>query len=182
MFRINLLEIPETGRDWTLNRRTGELNEVFKELIGDEAYEVTFTVTPLDRGTFQLVGTIKTAVPEGCSRCGEDFTWAVSENFKEMLLPGLDQPRNSQYAKVNHLSDQNNEGPSVFEYDGNHVNMGEYLHEIVALSLPSVPAPAVQSDGKCSLCQVNVKAKNFGYSEELPNKENPFAALKGWKN
>lgn len=182
MFRINLTEIPEQGRDWTINRQSGELTEVLKDLIQDSNYLAEFSLRPLGNGSFDLQGQIRTSLPEDCSRCGLDFLWPVNEKFRELLLPGFDQPRNAKSSRPNHLSDLNNEGPSVQEYHGHHFDMGEYLHEVVAISLPSVPAPPETPEGKCSTCDRLVRGQDFGYDEEFEKKESPFVVLKGLKS
>lgn len=181
MFRINLTEIPNEGRDWSLNRKTGELNEVLRDLIDDSDYVTQFSIRPLQSGTFEMVGSIQTAMPEACSRCGLDFVWPVSESFRELLLPEVPTERTGHFAKANHISDHNNEGPSVAEYQGHHFNMGEYLHELVALSLPPVPAPPEDREGNCTTCHIQVRGKTFSYEEEIEKKESPFAALRNWK-
>lgn len=182
MFQIHLNEIPDEGREWTLNRQSGELNAILADLIQDSNYLAQFQIRPLDGGTFELQGRIQTTLPEACSRCGLDFKWPVNESFRELLLPEIPAERNSQYARANHVSDHNNEGPSVAEYQGHTFQMGDYLHEIVALSLPSVPAPPVQADGKCSSCLVDVRGKSFGYDEPMEKRESPFAVLRTLKN
>lgn len=182
MFQIHLNEIPDDGRDWQLTRKSGELNKILEDLIQDSPYIAEFTIRPLDAGTYELSGTIKTTHPEDCSRCGLEFKWPVSERFRELLIPEIPPERNSQYAKANHLSDHNDSGPSVAEYQGNTFQMGEYLHEIIALSLPTVPAPPVEKDGKCSTCLVNVRGKSFGYDEPMEVRESPFAVLRTLKN
>lgn len=175
--RINLNEIPDEGREWIVNRRTAELNEVLRDLIQSEDYEAKFTVRPLPSATYDLQGTIRTKMPEDCSRCGQDFKWAVNEIFKELLMPELDQPRNSHFAKPNHVSDMTNEGPSVAGYRGQQFDIGEYLHEVVALSLPTVPAPPEDTEGRCSTCKIMVRGCTFGFEEKVEIKSNPFAIL-----
>ena len=113
MFQIHLNEIPDDGREWQLTRQSGELNQILGDLIQDSSYLAEFMIRPLDAGTYELTGTIKTTLPEDCSRCGLDFKWPVNERFRELLIPEIPPERNSQYAKANHISDHNNEGPSV---------------------------------------------------------------------
>lgn len=182
MFQINLTEIPDEGRDWTLNRQTGELNEVLRDLIQDSNYLAQFSIRPLAAGTYELVGTVKSTVPEACSRCGLDFKWPVEERFREMLIPEIIPERNEHFAKANHISDHNNAGPSVAEYQGHHFQMGDYLHEIIGLALPTVPAPPVDADGKCGTCLIDVRGKSFGYEEQMEKPVSPFAVLRQLKN
>jgi uncharacterized protein len=178
---INLHEIPQEGQSWILNRNTGELNEILRDLIGNIPFTAEFTILPLQPGTFDLKGFIRTEIPESCSRCGQDFQFQVNQSFHELLMPELGTPRDAKFAKANHYSDQTNEGPSVVEYLGNQFNAGEYFHEIVALSEPANPAPEEDEQGRCRLCLIPVKNQSFGYEEPMPEKESPFAVLKKMK-
>lgn len=179
--KINLLEIPQEGKSFTCNTQTGELTEVLKDLIGSTPHQTEFVIRPLQAGTFELTGFVQTQVPDQCSRCGLDFNLRVDEMFREMLIPELDQPRNSSYAKANHFSDMKTEGPSVVEYQGHHFDLGEYIHEVIGLSQPYSAAPEADSKGDCSLCKVNLKEKNFNYDEDFETPVSPFAALKNIK-
>jgi uncharacterized protein len=176
--KINLLEIPPEGQTWILNRKTSELNESLRDLVGETPYSVEFTILPLNPGTFDLRGTIQTELPEDCSRCGLDFTFKVSTSFHELLMPELDTPRDAKFAKANHYSDQLHQGPDVVEYQGNHFLVGEYMHEVVALAEPFNPAPEQDSEGNCRLCKIPVKDQLFSFEEKLPAPETPFAVLK----
>ena len=178
---INLLEIPDNGKSYTCNRRTAELNEVLQDLIGDIPHEAEFTIRPLNSGTFELIGHIKTEAPDQCSRCGIDIRFKIEEKFKEMMLPELDQPRNTTYSKANHFSEMVNDDLSVVDYSGHHFNMGEYLHEVVGLAIPFNPAPELSAKGDCSLCLKPIQDSGFSYSEEIEEPESPFSVLKGIK-
>lgn len=179
---INLLEIPSEGKSFQVNRKTGELNSILADLIGQSDFESEFTIRPLQGGTFELTGSIRTQLPEDCSRCGLDFQMPINEKFRELLLPVQSVPRNSKFAKANHVSDMNGQGPEVYEYEGHHFNAGEYLHEVVAISEPFTPAPPCNAQGECSLCKKPVQNQKFGYEDpgfEKPT--SPFDALKNIK-
>ncbi len=181
--RINLTEIPEDGRSWDITSKTGELNDALIDLTGPDCkYVVQFTIKPMQSGTFDMTGSIKTSLPELCSRCGEGFKWAVSEKFHELLLPAIAQPRNSSYAKPNHVSDLNETGLSTAEYHGNLFDVGEYLHEVVAISIPLIPAPPKDENGRCAECKVPVPNQVFKYDEEMEVVTNPFVVLKNLKD
>jgi uncharacterized protein len=179
---INLLEIPAEGKLYICNQKTGDLNADLRDLIGKTPYQTEFTIRPLQAGTFELTGFIKTSLHEDCSRCGIDFELAVDQKIKEMLIPEQELPRNSKFAKANHVSDMHNDGPSVYEYQGHHFNAGEYFHEIVAMSEPYTPAPACTSDGNCSVCKKPVSDEKFSYEDPgFEEPVSPFADLKNIK-
>jgi uncharacterized protein len=180
---INLNEIPSEGRQFICNTQTGDLNESLRDLIGSTPHEADFFIRPFPNGTFQMKGTIKTQMDEDCSRCGIDFKHQLSEKFEELLIPKLDAPRGTKFSKVNHLSDLHEEGrPSVTEYEGNHFNVGEYLHEVIAMAVPMIPAPPEDKDGNCSLCQKKVRGVLFRYEDQgFEKPTSPFEALKKLK-
>ena len=181
--KINLTDIPEEGRSYIWNSQTGEVTAVLADLIGKATYQTEFFIKPITSRDFELTGTIKTALPEQCSRCGIDFNFPVNEKFHEILIPKQSQPRGGKYSKVNHVSDLPDSGPESVEYDGQHFDMGEYLHEVVALAAPFNPAGPENEDGNCSICEIPVKGRSFSYNEEMPveKPQNPFAALKNIK-
>lgn len=180
--RINLLEIPEEGKLFVCNQNTSEMNETLKDLIGKTPYQTEFYIRPLSSGAFELKGFIKTETMELCSRCGIDFKMKIDEEFTEMLMPNLDQPRDAKYAKANHVSDMENSGPSVYEYSGHHFDAGEYVHEVIAISEPMTPCPPKNAKGDCSVCLKPVDDKPFSYEDKgFEGPKSPFAALKNIK-
>lgn len=179
---INLLEIPEEGKTFVCNRNTSELNEVLADLIGNKPYTAEFSIRPLQTGTFELVGFIRTELPEDCSRCGLDFQMPLEEKFRDLLIPEQSVPRNSKFAKANHVSDMSGQGPEVVEYQGHHFNAGEFFHSVIGLAEPFIPAPPCDAQGQCTVCKKNVTAEKFGYEDPGFEKPvSPFAALKNIK-
>lgn len=181
LMKINLQEIPEDGKLFVVNNKTKELNEILKDLIGDRPHHAEFYIRPIGTTQFELKGFIKTELPEQCSRCGIDFQFNINEKFQELLIPGMEDPRNAHYSKANHISDLKEDNPSVHEYQGHIFQAGEYLHEIVALTEPLNPAPPANDKDDCSLCNISLKNHTFSYEEEMEKPESPFAGLKGLK-
>lgn len=182
--KINLSDIPENGRDYSWTRKSKELDQVLADLIHKNPYEVTFHLRPMNNRDFELTGHLKTSTEEQCSRCGIDFKFNIMEKFHSVLIPEQPQDRVGKYARVNHISESNESGPSVAEYPSNFMfDMGEYFHEVIALAVPFNPAPEEDSQGNCRECKIPVREKEFNYNEELPkdDKPNPFAVLKNIK-
>lgn len=181
--KIKLTDIPQEGKNFTWSNQTGELNKVLSDLIDYSPYQTDFYIHPLNHRDFQLTGKIQTALPEQCSHCGDDFQFTVSEKFNAIITPKLHQPRGGKYSKTNHVSDSD-DGPVSAEYENMVFDMGEFIHEVVAIAIPPNPAPKEDCDGNCSHCGVKVDGHNFGYSEEMPVEEakpNPFSTLKNLK-
>lgn len=181
--RINLIDIPEEGKQFTFSDSTGELNPMLFDLLGEESYTAELFIRPINHRDFEMTGSIRTGCKEICSRCGDDFRLKIMEKFHEILIPPQPQDRQGKYAKANHLSETREEGPSVVEYEGNGTfNIGEYLHEVAGIAIPFNPAPPIDEKENCSLCHLNVKNHDFGYDEgKKVEKSQPFASLKNLK-
>ncbi|MBO9668216.1 MAG: DUF177 domain-containing protein, partial [Bdellovibrio sp.] len=156
---------------------------VLADLVGKNPYETEFFIRPLNSKDFELTGKIATKVPEQCSRCGTDIAFPIDEKFKEILIPKQDQPRGGKYAKVNHVSDLPEGGPDFCEYEGQHFDMGEYLHEVVALAIPYNPVCPKTDNPECTIYTNPEPEQGVIYNEEMPTEkpESPFAALKNLK-
>lgn len=182
--KIRLRDIPEEGKSFSWNRQTAELNAILADLIGTTPHKAEFFIRPMNHRDFEMNGFIQTEAPDQCSRCGIDFNFKINQSFREILIPHQPEDRTGRYARVNHLSDVVDAGPSVCEYGSDEqFDMGEYLHEQIAISVPFNPAPEETPEGDCRLCGIKVKGKTFGYTEEMPEEkpESPFAALKNLK-
>lgn len=181
--KINLADIPEDGRSFNWNTQTGEINNIISDLIGKNQYEASFHIKPITSKDFELTGSIISKLPEQCSRCGIDFAFPINQKFHEILIPRQSQPRGGKYSKVNHVSDLPDSGTDSVEYDGQHFDMGEYLHEVIALAIPFNPAGPEDAEGNCIICEIPVKDRTFNYDEQMPEEkpQNPFSALKNIK-
>jgi uncharacterized protein len=181
---IRLHEIPEEGKSYKYNTKTAELNKVLNDLIGQEQYETEFTIRPINSKNYELIGFIKTKTNELCSRCGIDFKFNVNARFKEILIAKSPEDRKGKYAKVNHVSDSPEISSDFAEYNPDFTfDIGEYLHEQVAICIPFNPAPQQNDNGDCSDCGDYVLNKTFSYDEQIPEEkpQSPFKALKNLK-
>lgn len=182
--KIRLNEISEDGKSFVWTRETAELNQILTDLIEDQPYVAEFFIKPINHRDYELMGSIKTTIPEECSRCALDFNFGVDAKFLEILIPHQPEDRTGRYTKVNHISESEQEGPGATEYAADATfDMGEFLHEQVAIALPFNPAPPENKDGNCSLCLVKVRGRHFDYVEHMPEEkpQNPFSALKDLK-
>lgn len=181
--KINLAEIPEDGLTYVWTNQTGEITAVMADLIDKEAYTAEFTIRPLNSKDFDMTGKISTKLPCQCSRCGSDMKLPMNEKFHEILIPKQDQPRGGKYAKVNHVSDIPEGDTDFCEYEGQHFDMGEYLHEVIALGTPFNPVCPKADNPECSIYTNPEPEHGVIYDEEMPAEkpESPFAALKNLK-
>lgn len=181
MVKICLLEIPSEGRDYFYSKTSGELNAELQDLIGKENYEIALRIEPLQQSTYLIKGTIKTQTQLDCSRCGEGFAFAIEKSLKEFVLP---KSARSEAHEGHFARNLNHEGEDAevthTEYEGQNLNLGEFLHEVIALELPVYPSPKIDCLGHCVVCKKDVQSTSFGYDEAIEQspRQSPFAALK----
>lgn len=181
--KINLAEIPEEGKSFLVNNKTAELKAILKDLIGDMPHKAEFFIKPLNARDFELSGEIETELPSECSRCALDFNLRLKTPFRGIIIPRQEDDRTGHYTKPNHVSETLTDGPATVEHDALVFDMGEYLHEAVAIATPFNPVGPENEKGDCSVCGIHVRGRSFGYEEVMPieKPESPFAALKNIK-
>ncbi len=185
---IQMHEVPAEGREWNLDQSHKELSTTLRDLLGPQKFTVQLILTPISPGTYQLRGSLQTQVDEQCSRCGDDFNLTLNEKFQHILMPRLELARDAKVAKTNHYSDLHEESNAdsdavsdTVEYEGNSFAAGEFLHELIALAIPPIPAPAVDTQGNCTHCKLDVKNRSFSFSDQMEEPPHPFANLKSIK-
>lgn len=182
--KINLHDIPEEGKSFLYSHNNHSLKLALNDLLKDSHFETEFTIRPINNRDFEMIGFFKSHAPELCSRCGIDILLPVNEKIHEILIPSQSEDRKGKYSKPNHLHEAETGGPSTLEYPANMVlDITEYLHEVVALAIPYIPAPPEDENGDCVTCKVKVRGKLFSYNEEMPEEkpESPFTVLKNLK-
>lgn len=135
---INLTEIPEHGRAFEFNRKTGDLNDLLKDIIGDREFDVNLFIRPMGNA-YEMTGQVQTKVAEVCSLCGWDIDVPITKRINEILLPKDDTDRTEQSVHGNQAVDFLSDGPAVSEYKGNSFDAGEFVHEVIAISEPLYP-------------------------------------------
>ena len=173
--KIRLNEIPEEGREYILNRNTGELNTVLQDLIDSAAYDVKLYIRPINSKDFNMNGEVKTVTCEQCSLCGEDFDFPVRRQVREILIPEPGEDRTGKYAKSSTPISESEDGLSVSHYKSSQFDLGEFIHEAIALEVPFNP--------RCEDCSKKAGLEPFIYDEKMgeETKPNPFQSLKDLK-
>lgn len=176
--KIKLNEIPEEGRSYIFNRQTAELNSVLQDILDNNDYAISLDIRPLNTKDFTILGSVTTQTREQCSRCAEDFNFSIEKKIHEILIPSQQEDRTGKYAKtspniINATDEEQQIG--VTEYSKQQFDLGEFVHESIALEVPFNP--------HCHTCQKQGDEKAFIYDEKMGDetKPNPFEALKGLK-
>lgn len=182
--KIKLSEISKEGSEWFLSRgEEPEIDQALQDIIGDkEPYQVVLEITPLDQlGSYQMVGHYKTQWIESCSRCADDFKFAVKQDFQEILIPKLEMPRKGSTSKTQTPAETEvSLNFSAYEYEEDVFNLGDYLHEVITLARPLAPSPELNEKGACVQCHKTPEQLKplWGQEEASFKPPSPFEVLK----
>lgn len=178
---INLKEVPQEGESFRFNRKTGELNRALNDILGNNDYEIEFTITPLGEA-YELKGKFKAQMDLICSRCAFEFDRWISENFHELLVVSKELPRTGHLGKTNHSTEGLQEGPFFNELRSSTFSISKFVHEIIALAEPIQPLGKESCDDSC---ENFIKAQKEGWlkAEGLEERaEGPFSVLQQLKH
>jgi uncharacterized protein len=180
--KIRLNEIPQEGRSYDFDRKSGELDASLEDLLGQNEYEVKMFIKPIGNA-YDLRGELKTAITEVCSSCGYDVELPVRRKFHEILFEEQEDHRKSHSVHGNQSVDFLGEGPSMTSYKGDIFDAGEYAHEQIGISLPFYPTCGTEG-GCLHIEEVNEIKKKLELDFEQATAEatlgHPaFSVLKG---
>lgn len=175
--RIRLSDIPEEGRNYSITRESGELGAALDDLIPNAEFRVELSIRPTGN-VYLLEGKVQSSFQELCSLCGWDLSLPLNRAIKEILIEAPPEDRETHYVHDHHTP--NEEELSTATYKNGMFDLGEYIHEVVAISEPSYPAC---EDPDCEhLAEANLKKEELRRQfEQAEAKQSPFAGLKSLK-
>jgi uncharacterized protein len=155
--KVNLRDLPQNGREFSYDLESGELNEIFADIIGvGQNYSVAVHIKPIGNA-FELTGSIQTTLLIPCALCGLDLELPIFERLREILVVASELPRDGHEAKVNHVTELES-GPSSQMLTSDVFELGEFLQEILALAEPTrLTKGADCEQGLCPEVQTLVK-------------------------
>lgn len=177
--KIRLSEIHDS-KDFYFDKKDGKLDEALGDLTKQD-YKVDLQIS--DKTSFFTInGDVKTEVGAVCSKCGDDTLVPVHSRFNDMMVEKMNNPRGSQYSKANSSLADSSDRTEVAYYENDIFDLGEYLHEQVALAIPEYPEC---NGGSCSqweqtqalISSINEVSEVVGQETGHPG----FAALKDLK-
>lgn len=175
--KVKFHEIPASGLDVEFSEASGELNFALRDLLGATPnYKARLNLRPVDE-MIHLRGDLSTNLTHQCSRCGEDFTAAISKKFVTAFYKSEDS------IKMFGESIDNLEGSFDLEFlEGNEIDLGEVLHEQVALEIPFQPLCSEDCKGLCTVCGTNLNVASCQCKLQVVTldqpKFSPFTTLK----
>lgn len=183
---VQLKELPLEGRDFEFTNNSGELNNVLKDLIGDNPYQLKFRLVP-QGNTFDLKGHLSTSLNLQCSTCAGDFKLPVELDLHEFIVIEPAMGKGDQMSRANHAHEWEAGGPDYIVLDTDELNVGEYAHEAIALAEPIRPLCGSPEKGDVCIQIGGEKVERPWLSygdEETPEtkiRPNPFEALQKLK-
>ena len=133
-----------------------------------EPVALTFEILK-DKDRFQLIGTVKTTLELGCSRCLEPYRLAVASTFDLRYLP-------SGEASAEHEAEIEDDDLDTSYYSDDQIDLNELMREQFYLALPMKPLCQEDCRGLCPQCGTNL---NTDACACAPAWEDPrLAALK----
>jgi uncharacterized metal-binding protein YceD (DUF177 family) len=182
--KLNLSEVSEEPLEFNTSRKSGELNQALQDLIGSEDYQIHLSFQKLGNA-YRMAGDVKTALPLTCSDCGGDYLHPVDHHFEELLVVQAPYQKGDQAAKNNHAHEWETDQPECLYLESLVADLGELVHEQVALLEPLRPQGSADPAHVCEdLSQVHRDWLTVGKEKELSpfeKEKSPFKALEGLK-
>lgn len=180
--KFNLSEVQGEPLEFNSSREHGELDQVLKDLVGHEPYQVHLSLEKTGNA-YLLKGDVVTSMPLTCSDCGGGFLYPIQKHFEEILVIQNSYQKGDHAARNNHAHEWNENQPSCTYLESSLVDLGELIHEQLALLEPFRPEGHVDPSHICeNLREIKRDWLSWG-KESGPSleKENPFKALEGLK-
>lgn len=181
--KIRLNEIPQDGREYVFDRKSGELNGALADILGTHPYDVKFTIKPIGNA-YELRGKVATTLTETCSKCGWEFDMPVSRALNEILFEEQEEYRKAHSVHGNRSVDYGTTDLEMSAYRGEVFDAANFVHEAIALAEPFYPTCG-KKDGACDReaevrkIREQLEAEYASAEEEAAIMRNPFAVLKG---
>lgn len=184
--QINLKEIAPEGQDFSYSNKTAELTPTLKELIGSNPYSIELKITPMGN-TFDLRGSVRTAMDLQCSLCAVDFNFPVELKLHELIVVTKKAAlgKGDHSTRANHAHEWETEGPECILLESDLFNIAEYVHEMVALAEPIRPLGKPDCSETCENWVNRERRPWLSYGDEPVSSEgikaNPFKVLENIK-
>jgi uncharacterized metal-binding protein YceD (DUF177 family) len=171
--KVKYGEIPQGGLEFHFSNESHELDEHFKDLLGENpTYSAIAKIDQVEEMT-QLKGTLTATLAHICSRCAENFESQVSKNFTTLYYKSEDGIK----TPAEGLEDL--EGALDFEFaPGHELDLAEAFYEQLALEVPFQPVCQDSCQGLCGQCGINLNTEvDHSHLNQLVS-QSPFAKLK----
>jgi uncharacterized protein len=163
---IRISDIPPEGLTLELSRRL----DLFDQGTATTAFQAAIGIKPAKGGVLRVTGRIQAAPVLECSRCLENFTFAVDSVLDIELAPA-----GSLGAAEHELAG----GELDMEfYEGDEIEPVDLIKEQLLISIPMVPLHSPECKGLCSVCGTDLNKTECGHQRNAPGDFGAFSALK----
>ena len=174
--KIRLSEIPEEGRDFEFSEATEELAAALSDLVESRPFLCEFTIRPMT-GVYQLEGVLKTNLLRICSVCGIEVEIPVESSLNELLVKRSRLEKGDSESKVGFLADTAG-APAVTEFDGDELNVIDFIHEMIALKDPAYPFCGGRDCNNRKEIDEKLRELSTTADSSIGRNTNPFKNLK----
>ena len=156
--QINLKNLSNKGMDLYYNQKPTELTQRLKSLIGENNYIIKAHIRNTGHSSYIISGTIQTWLNLLCARCAYEFKEPINKQFEEKILLQKKLTRIDKPIRSNHFSELiNTEDFTVT--DSALFDIGDFLHELIAIEEPLRPLGAKTCDDDRFNCEHLEKMK-----------------------
>jgi len=172
--KVKLNEIPQGGLELHYSSESHELDTALFDLLGEAPiYKVDLLLNHSDSVT-QLKGSISATLTQACSRCVENFESPLAKKFTTIYSKSEEG--------IKTLSEGLDDLQGSFDIEfisGNELDVGDVVHEQIAIDIPFQPLCSEDCKGLCPQCGANLNSEEpHVHSESQDKTDSPFAKLK----
>jgi uncharacterized protein len=168
-FAMKINDIPPAG----ITIKIEDKLDLFDEGRSTTPFEANVTIKPQGPGIFHVTGRVNASAVLECSRCLKPFDFPVTDAAMDFELV----PEGGIKTGAEH---ELGRGELDMEfYRGEELDPKEFIREQLLLAIPMVPVHSPLCKGLCPTCGADRNEQRCNCKQDaLPEKENPFAALK----
>jgi uncharacterized protein len=163
---IRISDIPPEG----LTLELAQELDLFDQGAATTAFQAIIGIRPASRGVLRVTGKIRSSPVLECSRCLENFIFAIDTELDIELAPvgSLD-------AAEHELA--GGELDTEF-YEGDAIEPVDLIKEQLLISIPMVPLHSPECKGLCSVCGTDLNKSECGHQRNAPGDFGAFSSLK----
>ncbi|HEX9114043.1 MAG TPA: DUF177 domain-containing protein [Nitrospirota bacterium] len=163
---IRISDIPPEG----LTLELAQNLDLFDLGTATTAFQAVIGIRPASRGILRVTGKIRSSPVLECSRCLENFTFAIDTELDIELAPV-----GSLAAAEHELA--GGELDTEF-YEGDVIEPVDLIKEQLLISIPMVPLHSPECKGLCSVCGTDLNKSECGHQRNAPGDFGAFSVLK----
>lgn len=164
---IRISDIPPEG----LTLELAQNLDLFDQGTATTAFQAVIGIRPASRGILRVTGKIRSSPVLECSRCLENFTFAIDTELDIELAPVGSLGGAAEHELAGGELD------TEF-YEGDVIEPVDLIKEQLLISIPMVPLHSPECKGLCSVCGTDLNKSECGHQRNAPGDFGAFSALK----